>query len=202
MEGLNQEIEKLVLFPGQHSHRSRMELTRGTPEGHRAPLADLLQHQQSRSVNTQTPIIRDFDTTFFAHLSSDESHGNSPGDEELAFVAGCQFEKRCEKSGSNEASPRINKFLAQKPPDGCERVRLKLNSDDGVPKIIKPTVLGGGFQLKQSHGSAFHQLIVPQFCDEAQSEDGKSTEGEVAGVSYVSALSPSIQEEDAKTLED
>lgn len=92
VEGLNQEIEKLVLIPGQqHSCRPEsshvrntlyhfilftrwiyvhpllpslskknyylfflFKFTRGIPEGHRAPLADIL-HSDTRSVNTQTP---------------------------------------------------------------------------------------------------------------------------------------------------
>lgn len=56
VEGLNQEIEKLVLHPGQqHTCRPESNLfSRGTPEGHRAPLADIL-HGETRSVNTQTP---------------------------------------------------------------------------------------------------------------------------------------------------
>lgn len=56
VEGLNQEIEKLVLVPGQqHSCRPESNhFARGIPEGHRAPLADIL-HSDTRSVNTQTP---------------------------------------------------------------------------------------------------------------------------------------------------
>lgn len=80
VEGLNQEIEKLVLLPSQphscrpeSSHVSRpnevslqlfcqlftnnySQITRGIPEGRRAPLGDIL-HNDTRSVNTQTPIL-------------------------------------------------------------------------------------------------------------------------------------------------
>ncbi|KAJ6627058.1 Protein FAM117B, partial [Pseudolycoriella hygida] len=55
VEGLNQEIEKLVLNPCQQHT--------GTPEGHRAPIADLLHGDATRSVNTQTP-NRDFLSDF------------------------------------------------------------------------------------------------------------------------------------------
>lgn len=102
VEGLNQEIEKLVLIPGQpHTCRPETSMfSRGTPEGHRAPLADLL-HGDTRSVNTQTPCGE--------LLSSDESQSTSPEDG-ASSVTG--------------ASPRINRFLAREPPDGCEKVSV------------------------------------------------------------------------------
>lgn len=135
VEGLNQEIEKLVLYPGQaHTCRSDLEMvslcsvdlhayklcpslliyclqySRGTPEGHRAPLAELLHAagggcvsltSDTRSVNTQTPLG---DT-----LSSDDGSQSTSPDEGAA---------------ASNASPRINKFLAREPPDGCEKVGL------------------------------------------------------------------------------
>lgn len=60
MEGLNQEIERIVLKTDSIEYF----LDRGdklgqiTPEGHRAPLAELFR-TRSRSVNTQTPNIGD-----------------------------------------------------------------------------------------------------------------------------------------------
>lgn len=59
MEGLNQEIERIVLKTGGESHCSRSDdyekFYQITPEGHRAPLPDLFRSTRSRSVNTQTP---------------------------------------------------------------------------------------------------------------------------------------------------
>ncbi|CAG2067583.1 unnamed protein product [Timema podura] len=52
VEGLNQEIERLVLIETEQSD-SKYGTGQVTPEGHRAPLADLLR--STRSVNTQTP---------------------------------------------------------------------------------------------------------------------------------------------------
>lgn len=133
VEGLNQEIEKLVLYTGQvHSSRPELGLfSRGTPEGHRAPLAELF-HNDMRSVNTQTP-IGDI-------LSSDESHSTSPE----------------EGTSVTNASPRINRFLAREPPDGCEKVCLKLTeAEQGTTTHFKPCV---GFQLRPSLGSAFQSL--------------------------------------------
>lgn len=55
----------------------------------------------TRSVNTQTPLG---DT-----LSSDDGSQSTSPDEGAAV---------------SSASPRINKFLAREPPDGCEKVRM------------------------------------------------------------------------------
>ncbi|XP_031622682.1 protein FAM117B-like isoform X2 [Contarinia nasturtii] len=161
VEGLNQEIEKLVLVPGQpHSCRPESShFTRGIPEGHRAPLADIL-HSDTRSVNTQTP-NRDL-------LSSDESQSTSPDD-----------------NVSSEASPRINRFLARLPPDGCEKVCLKssdTSQDHLSPSsaIFKPPV---GFKLRPSLGSAFQPLqpipisagAVSSAIDDSSITDASST---------------------------
>ncbi|XP_037025514.1 protein FAM117B-like isoform X1 [Bradysia coprophila] len=133
VEGLNQEIEKLVLNPcQQHTCRPETNLfSRGTPEGHRAPIADLLHGDATRSVNTQTP-NRD--------LLSDDSQSTSPED------------------GSTGASPRINRFLAREPPDGCEKVCLKpTDADPTSTKMFKPCV---GFLLRPSLGSAFQPIAA------------------------------------------
>ncbi|XP_040165581.1 protein FAM117B-like [Anopheles arabiensis] len=147
VEGLNQEIEKLVLYPGQqHSCRAELEMySRGTPEGHRAPLADLFHGAgavslvggpgDTRSVNTQTPLG---DT-----LSSDDGSQSTSPDEGAVTTS---------------ASPRINKFLAREPPDGCEKVNLKLTEADTSTNTacFKPCTTA--FQLKPSLGSAFQPL--------------------------------------------
>ncbi|XP_063708010.1 protein FAM117B-like [Culicoides brevitarsis] len=136
VEGLNQEIEKLVLHPGagpMHSCRQELEMfSRGTPEGHRAPITDLWR-EHSRS--TQTPLL------------SPDSQSTSPSDE------GAQ---------SKDASPRINRFLAREPPDGCEKVNLNLKQIEGSSDSMssfKPV----GFELRPSLGSAFQPIpIIPK----------------------------------------
>lgn len=64
MEGLNQEIERIVLKTDSDINTSRSDdfskSSLITPEGHRAPLAEILKQSRSRSVNTQTP--QDFDS--------------------------------------------------------------------------------------------------------------------------------------------
>lgn len=168
VEGLNQEIEKLVLYPGQpHTCRSELEMySRGTPEGHRAPLADIFHaaggctggppgmmamSSDTRSVNTQTPLG---DT-----LSSDDGSQSTSPDEGGAAVT--------------SASPRINKFLAREPPDGCEKVNLKLTEADTSTNTthFKPCV---AFQLRPSLGSAFQPLQPIPTLKTTPEDDGAS----------------------------
>ncbi|XP_076251411.1 protein FAM117B-like isoform X2 [Rhynchophorus ferrugineus] len=136
VEGLNQEIEKIVLRTGSEGNSSdRPDLQQATPEGHRAPLAELLRYK-SRSVNTQTP-------QDFSHSSGD-SHGSSPDNE-------------ASKLGT---SPHINKFLAREPPDGCEKVRLK-SLDEKTNILLEHAPQPSSFKLKPSLGSAF-KILQPK----------------------------------------
>ncbi|GLH15928.1 Uncharacterized protein GBIM_20330 [Gryllus bimaculatus] len=145
IEGLNQEIERLVLKAAgpQDAEREEEKSYQATPEGHRAPLADLLR--STRSVNTQTPAGGDFTGS---SQSSGCSRGSSPDQE----------------AGKLGTSPHINKFLAREPPDGCEKVNLKFVEETRRPMIdlskldycpLKPCVT---FQLRPSLGSAFQPL--------------------------------------------
>ncbi|XP_073955838.1 protein FAM117B-like isoform X2 [Choristoneura fumiferana] len=135
VEGLNQEIERLVLYPAsgtQTPHLDRLK-DKVTPEGHRAPLAELLR----RSVNTQTP----HDLCHTAH-SSGGSVCSSPD------LDGAKL----------GTSPQINRFLAREPPDGCEKVNLKGCEGAYTESVsmMKPAV--PGFTLRPSLGSAFQPL--------------------------------------------
>lgn len=149
IEGLNQEIEGLVLKSSSntndldHSIEDKYAKYREqmTPEGHRAPLADLLR--ATRSVNTQTPATELPSSSY----SSGGSRGSTPDQESRLGT-----------------SPHINKFLAREPPDGCEKVNLKFVEDPSRRPMIdlskldycpKPCV---AFQLKPSLGSAFLPL--------------------------------------------
>ncbi|CAH1121095.1 unnamed protein product [Ceutorhynchus assimilis] len=134
VEGLNQEIERIVLRTGSDGNQTeRYECHQATPEGHRAPLAEMLRSNRSRSVNTQTP-------QDFSH-SSGESHGSSPDNE-------------ASKLGT---SPHINRFLAREPPDGCEKVRLK-SLDDKTNILLEHAPQPSTFKLRPSLGSAFKIL--------------------------------------------
>ncbi|XP_053679160.1 protein FAM117B-like [Anopheles nili] len=179
VEGLNQEIEKLVLYPGQqHSCRAELEMySRGTPEGHRAPLADLFHGAgtvslvggsgDTRSVNTQTPLG---DT-----LSSDDGSQSTSPDEGAVTTS---------------ASPRINKFLAREPPDGCEKVNLKLTEADTSTNTacFKPCTTA--FQLKPSLGSAFQPLQpLPTLKTTPEDDDDGGVDEESTTVESVAATS-------------
>ncbi|XP_033231069.1 protein FAM117B-like isoform X1 [Belonocnema kinseyi] len=152
IEGLNQEIEGLVLkstnsySDSDHMIEDKYARYREqiTPEGHRAPLADLLR--ATRSVNTQTPAT-DMPSSSY---SSGGSRGSTPEQEKESRLG---------------TSPHINRFLAREPPDGCEKVHLKFTEDSRRPMDFskldyypKPCV---AFQLKPSLGSAFLPLQQP-----------------------------------------
>ncbi|XP_015111374.1 glucocorticoid-induced transcript 1 protein isoform X1 [Diachasma alloeum] len=177
VEALNQEVEGLVLTPNSNSNdpdhpvedkyaRYREQMT---PEGHRAPLADLLR--ATRSVNTQTPATD--------LPSSSYSSGPPSRNSESPLIPGLLDTSRPssdlpqggsrgstpdqEREGRLGTSPHINRFLAREPPDGCEKVNLKFVEDARRPMIDvskldfhpKPCQ---GFQLKPSLGSAFLPL--------------------------------------------
>ncbi|GLV35926.1 Ribosomal protein L27 [Carabus blaptoides fortunei] len=170
IEGLNQEIERLVLKGGLQAGApcslDRSELDKYqqvTPEGHRAPLADLLRC--TRSVNTQTPAASDF-------TGSCQSSGPSSRDSASPLIPGhLDVSRPPSDQGSQGSSPdqegtrlgtspHINRFLAREPPDGCERVNLRFLEDTKQRPVadycpLKPCVT---FQLKPSLGSAFYPL--------------------------------------------
>uniref|UniRef100_A0A1B6DMH8 Glucocorticoid-induced transcript 1 protein n=1 Tax=Clastoptera arizonana TaxID=38151 RepID=A0A1B6DMH8_9HEMI len=163
IEGLNQEIERLVLRATSTLSTEREEeklqlIHQATPEGHRAPLADLLR--STRSVNTQTP----------AFTNSSHSSSGPPSCESASPLIAGSMDSSRPPSGSEDSSPeqdsrqfgtspRINRFLAREPPDGCERVSSRFNEEcrktvvDYCP--IKTSV---NFQFKPSLGSAFLPL--------------------------------------------
>ncbi|KAK7870559.1 hypothetical protein R5R35_009072 [Gryllus longicercus] len=171
IEGLNQEIERLVLKAAgpQDAEREEEKSYQATPEGHRAPLADLLR--STRSVNTQTPAGGDF--TGSSQSSGPPSRESAspliPGALDLSRppsdLHGCsRGSSPDQEAGKLGTSPHINKFLAREPPDGCEKVNLKFVEDTRRPMIdlskldycpLKPCVT---FQLRPSLGSAFQPL--------------------------------------------
>lgn len=146
VEGLNQEIEKLVLrTPGNEDIEKQIH--EPTPDGHRAPIADILR--QTRNVDTQTPLGVSVAGGFgdnspslspisYCHSVSpvipgvlDTSRPSSQNETEVHCHDATPYEKDGDKSASPEppevqlgTSPSINKFLAREPPDGCERVKI------------------------------------------------------------------------------
>ncbi|CAN7997370.1 unnamed protein product, partial [Ixodes hexagonus] len=166
VEGLNQEIERLVLkgISGAGTeNEAELERVMGpTPEGHRAPIAELFH--STCSVDTQTPSGSEVLPNGAALYGT--SRPDSPD---------------CDKNGSPEpeassgqlsklgTSPRINKFLAREPPDGCEKVKIIDEgrkhttvpmAGDASDSISKPN---SQFVLRPSQSSAFCPLVRNPF---------------------------------------
>uniref|UniRef100_A0A0A9YLJ7 Protein FAM117B n=1 Tax=Lygus hesperus TaxID=30085 RepID=A0A0A9YLJ7_LYGHE len=183
IEGLNQEIERLVLRgscqPGcsssQDVHDSK-GCVESTPEGHRAPVADLLR-QNTRSVNTQTPAYADASaqssgppSVFSGSPAGSRSSSRAADSRPPSDLQGGMSEDSSPETESKNlgTSPRINRFLAREPPDGCERVNLKFQEENRKPMVdlsemdypLKPASVN--FQLKPSLGSAFQPLRSTQ----------------------------------------
>ncbi|XP_069160966.1 glucocorticoid-induced transcript 1 protein isoform X2 [Procambarus clarkii] len=156
VEGLNQEIERLVLrpshIPGDDVDDVWGEIAR---DGRRAPIADYLRF--TRSIDTQTPARG-------STISATSSNHTSPSLSPPTSPPPCQDASMPTSTPSPTSaptlatSPHINKFLAREPPDGCERVALKQHEDRsgatprGVWSAVRPP---GAFTLRPSQGSAF-----------------------------------------------
>ncbi|KAL1460154.1 hypothetical protein WDU94_012091, partial [Cyamophila willieti] len=130
VEGLNQEIERLVLRNTSLLNIEREE-DKDISEGHRAPLAEILG--LIRSVNTQTPGENYTPSSLSSSGPPSRGDLDSPlGGRPLAFSRPASEDSSpgAGDPGSKPgASPKINKFLAREPPDGCERVNLKFIED-------------------------------------------------------------------------
>lgn len=156
VEGLNQEIERLVLrpshIPGEDVDDVWGEVAR---DGRRAPIADYLRF--TRSIDTQTPARG---SSVSATSSNHTSPSLSPPTSPPPSLDAAMPPSTPSPSGAPTlaTSPHINKFLAREPPDGCERVALKQHEDRsgattrGVWPAVRPP---GAFTLRPSQGSAF-----------------------------------------------
>ncbi|XP_076361274.1 glucocorticoid-induced transcript 1 protein-like isoform X2 [Tachypleus tridentatus] len=188
VEGLNQEIERLVLKGLSGNDCVDIELERELeppPDGHRAPIADLFRSTTVTStcnVDTQTPSGRGESCSSSGATSRSQSV--SPTVPFLGQMDSFQFPSReGSKSASPDpdcifklgTSPHINKFLAREPPDGCEKVKIvdeRRNTTTSVEHLgygpIKPCEK---FVLLPSQSSAFYPLyktcVSPSASDSA-----------------------------------
>lgn len=133
-----------------------------TPEGHRAPIAELFH--STCSVDTQTPCGNSSHRLPNRGTSSASSQPESPECDKSASPD-CDVSSHTSKLGT---SPRINKFLAREPPDGCEKVKIVDENRKGVPAgssevadgVSKPS---SQFVLRPSQSSAFCPLVRSPF---------------------------------------
>uniref|UniRef100_A0A0P4VY09 Uncharacterized protein n=1 Tax=Scylla olivacea TaxID=85551 RepID=A0A0P4VY09_SCYOL len=156
VEGLNQEIERLVLRPPHMPGDDLDDVWSEVPrDGRRAPIAEYLRF--TRSVDTQTPARGSAVSAASSdHTSPSLSPPTSPPHSQDAAMPSSTPSPTSTQTLAT--SPHINKFLAREPPDGCERVALKHHEDrSGVTKTgVWPAVRPpGGFTLRASQGSAF-----------------------------------------------
>ncbi|XP_013773761.1 protein FAM117B-like isoform X2 [Limulus polyphemus] len=188
VEGLNQEIERLVLKGISGNDVGDVELERDVeppPDGHRAPIADLFRSTtaiSTRNVNTQTPSGRGESCPSSGATSRSQSV--SPI---VSFLGQMDSSQPASREGSKSASPdldcsfkfgtspRINRFLAREPPDGCEKVKI-LEERRNTSTLMEPQGYGPfkpseKFVLLPSQSSAFYPLyksyVSPSTSDSA-----------------------------------
>ncbi|PVD30355.1 hypothetical protein C0Q70_09619 [Pomacea canaliculata] len=187
VEGLNVEIEKLVLKPPSSApdmEESEVFIkAHDIPDGHRAPIPEITRLSSTRSVDTQTPSAQVEEGR--PHSAASRCDSLSPG------VTGglslpCQSldhlhvdsrpgsqDSKSSKGDSeyNQDSPEPSKFVSspklekscpfvRQPPDGCEKVKAK--EENRHPSIKEPLlfcpVKPNQFVFKPSQGSAFCPL--------------------------------------------
>ncbi|XP_023215715.1 protein FAM117B-like [Centruroides sculpturatus] len=166
VEGLNQEIEKLVLKGISSTEDPELErVVVPTPDGHRAPIAELFH--TTHSVNTQTPLggRESFSSSGSRSQSTSPLVPIFPGS--LDTYSSVNRDENFSASPDTEnvpklgTSPHINKFLAREPPDGCEKVKVidepRSSSKERPSSVsLKPSMK---FVLQPSQSSAFYPLL-------------------------------------------
>lgn len=183
VEGFNQEIEKLVHSTGASDSYLDLSKTRATtPDGHRAPIANLLN---IRSVNTQTPsgggLCHSGIEKHFQHILEDSDDSPSlpmipgAGDTSLLFNRPTSAESdnsdACERVVNGSVSPAsfipLKTSKRREAPEGCEKTeaefgktneaQIKKEACRGLPS---PMETNGIFKcLIPSERSAFCPLF-------------------------------------------
>ncbi|XP_076328041.1 glucocorticoid-induced transcript 1 protein-like isoform X2 [Tachypleus tridentatus] len=172
VEGLNQEIERLVLKGISGNDAVDMEIERELdppPDGHRAPIPDLFKSATvttTRDIDTQTPSGKKGSSS--GSGANSYTQALSPT---VPFLGQMDSSQPASREGSKSASPdpdwstklgtspRINKFLAREPPDGCERVKI-VDEPRNTSAVMEPQKSGPykpseKFVLLPSQSSAF-----------------------------------------------
>ncbi|KAK4288669.1 hypothetical protein Pmani_038312 [Petrolisthes manimaculis] len=170
VEGLNQEIERLVLRPTQMAGDDLDDWGEVARDGRRAPIAEYLRF--TRSIDTQTPAQGSTVSATSSNHTSPSSISPPTSPPQTHDPVRPPSTPSPTSAHALATSPHINKFLARAPPDGCERVALKLH-DIHRPEATKtgdwPAVRPpGGFTLRPSQGSAFcplERISAEQVCE-------------------------------------
>lgn len=167
VEGLNTEIEKLVLN-SREEDLDRSQFGYEIPDGHKAPCPDLVNRGSStRSVDTQTPgNLSDNSSGSRSHSvspaipiipghmdssrpssessprrpSSDSSPRRPSSDyspREMEKVDGCESPDSLQKKISSPG-PNNSYLFVREPPDGCEKVKVIEEDGKSHPAIKEP----------------------------------------------------------------
>ncbi|XP_041367236.1 glucocorticoid-induced transcript 1 protein-like [Gigantopelta aegis] len=185
VEGLNTEIEKLVLkaVPGNEVE-SDLIRPQEIPDGHRAPVPEVrVVNSTMRSVDTQTPSAQLDEPR--ATSSNSRSDSISPAipimpgtmDSSRPSSRSESADSKSDKELVDSPEPSIAKFVSspkpntsrdfvREPPDGCEKVKVIEENRHPVIKDslfcpVKPSQL----VFKPSQNSAFYPLYKTYFPD-------------------------------------
>lgn len=170
VEGLNTEIEKLVLN-SREEELDRSQFTYDIPDGHKAPCPDVVNRGSStRSIDTQTPgnlsdnssggsrshSVSPAIPIIPGHMDSSrpssESSPRRPSNESSPRRPSCDYSPRemekvdgCESPDSlqkkiSSPGPNNSYLFVREPPDGCEKVKV-IDEDTKTHPAIKEPLL-------------------------------------------------------------
>nr|XP_006821069.1 PREDICTED: protein FAM117B-like isoform X2 [Saccoglossus kowalevskii] len=162
VEGLNQEIEKLVLTAVSGNIEDFDRTQEPAPDGHRAPLPGMNRTSSTRSVDTQTP----------AGTDGLEDDNNSDSSKSGDASPELQHMPKYASSPNHNKSYR----LTREPPDGCEKVKIVDESNPciGAADSVFCPDKRVTFILRPSLGSAFCP-ILPNYPDLAVKSPAQQT---------------------------
>lgn len=167
VEGLNQEIEKLVLrgIAGNDAEGDPERAREPTPDGHQAPIAKLFRTNNSKggsgissnatassTVDTQTPTSRSQSISPTVLIIPGSMDGSRPPSSDGRKSASPEYSDPSEDCKFG-ASPQINKFLAREPPDGCEKIKLIEEPHQMCPLVVEPCKAQGSTSINSGSGA-------------------------------------------------
>ncbi|XP_072179090.1 protein FAM117B-like [Diadema setosum] len=173
VEGLNQEVEKLVLSGNDREERPQVEPLR---DGHRAPIPGTANMQTQTPAETREDEGSDpgsrnqsISPTFVMDSSRPSSRSSSTGNGDTKVDKGeCSPEYHFGAKYSSSPSHNKSWQLTRDPPDGCERPQKTRDEASGIKILDDYSALSycpdgkQSLKLKQSDNSAFC-AILPNF---------------------------------------